>query len=115
MANPITSLHDLIVQEFGVSVHDETNPITDSVGIVATKICNNNPRRVSLTVINLGSNPLFLAPDNDVSIAKGIYVGANGGSMALDWRTDMEIIAHEWWGIAPAGADSVYVLSEVIG
>lgn len=111
---PPGSLADLIEREFGFAVHPELNRLTDSCETTATKLTSNNPRRVGLTVINLGTTALYLTPDNAPSASRGIYIGPNGGSMTLDWRVDMTLISYDWWGIAITSADPVFVQEVVI-
>lgn len=114
MSNSIGSVHTLIEEKYGVSSRPVVNPITSNVAIVATRILTDNPRRLSVLIMNTGANPVYIGLDNSVSSTRGIYLAAGGGAISLMWRDDFENQCHERWAIAVGGVSTIYVEENVI-
>lgn len=106
-------LADLLRDQFGVKTRPRVNPVVSQVETVATKLADNNPNRLALIVINLGTTAMYIGLDSEVSAEKGIYVGANGGSLALIWNEDFDMVAWEWFAVAITSANKVYVIEVV--
>lgn len=83
---------------------------TFPTGAAAIQVSNNDPEVVSLTFINLGANPVFLAPTNKVSATEGVLLGSNGGLLSLTVRDDALLPTLDWHALSPAGASTVYVI-----
>jgi len=109
----IKSLSDLIKTHYGFNTHPVLNGETDTAQIGVTKIANGNPRRIGLTITNLSPNSIYILPSNDVSASRGIYIGANGGSFALDWHIDLDLISWDWYAYA-AVASAILVLENIL-
>ena len=86
------------------------NPVASTVGVAATLWARNNPPRIELHFINLGANTAYISPTADVTATNGIPVAPNGGNVTLLEEEDGELVRVEWFGIAPAGAVSIFVL-----
>lgn len=108
------SLAQMLEALFGIRSYLRTNPEVSSVGVSASRILRGNPQRVSIVVFNLSANNVYIAPFNDVSATNGFYIAPNGGSVTMQWDRDFEMLSHEWWGIAPAGASNIYVMENII-
>lgn len=106
----VKSLSDLIFQMFGIRTVPRANPIVSTVGTSAIKILSENPLRTGLIIVNLSLSSLFISPTPDVSTTKGIYVSPGGGAYILKWEEDFELVSHEWYAIAGAAAQPIYVL-----
>lgn len=100
---------DIIEKLYGVKTYEVDNPLTTSVLTTATQILHSDPGGLQITVVNLGTNDLYLWTDNGVSASKGIQLQANGGSYEIDFTRFMTLPAREWWAIAPAGTTTVSV------
>jgi hypothetical protein len=107
------ALHAMIEALFGARTTHRENPVTNSVGVAATQILQANPMRVGLVLFNLSGNGVYIAPNNAVSLTRGIYLAPNGGGASLVWDRDFELLAQEWWAIATAAASTVYILEIV--
>ena len=107
------ALHEMLEALYGVKTYRRENPVTDSVGAAAEHILHGNPMRLSFVVFNLSANPVYIAPSNVVSAAHGFYLAPNGGSIAVSWDIDFELASDVWYGIAPAGASTIYVLENI--
>jgi len=107
-------LSDLLRARFGIETRESINPIVAAVGVAAVVVIRNHPDRVGFVIVNLSANPVYLAPDGGALATYGIRLDPNGGFLSMIWDEDFELVSHEWWGIAPAGASNIFV-SEVIG
>lgn len=76
-----------------------------------TKLVNNDPERISLTIINLGTADVYIKPRNDVSATSGILLTASGGSVSMDVRSDATLPSREWWAISGTTGQELFVLS----
>lgn len=108
------SLDDLLQAEYGFRSVPYINRLTSSVATTVTKIMNNNPKRVYVTITNLSNYDMYISPLNDVSSSKGIYVSPNGGAVTLKWREDFHLLEHEFFAIAIGGAANIFVMEGVV-
>ena len=92
--------------QFGGPVAEEDAGV--SVGTTATQIVAENPDGVVLAIVNNGSVPMWVSPNNKVSDTNGIQIAQNGGSMTLKPRDDGTLPARAWYGIAPSGPVNAY-------
>jgi len=106
-------LRELVRKELGVDTYVKINPNLTSVSATAQKMLNNNPDRVAFVAINLGSNPIMIAPDESVSSTYGIRLDANGGSLSMYYKEDFELVGFEYWAITTTGTSTLYTI-EVI-
>jgi len=86
------------------------NPVTASIGTAVARWANNNPNRIELHIVNLGTNNLFISPEPSVSSTRGILVGPSGGNASLLEDEDGELVRIEWYGVAVVAAVDIYVL-----
>jgi len=107
------ALSDAIDREFGVPTEPRINPVTNSVGTSIVRILGNNPNRMSFSIVNLGTSAMFIAPDNGPSTSRGIRLDAGGGSFSANWRDDAHLTGWDWFAIAEAAAQSIFVLEVV--
>ncbi len=107
-------LSSLLRERFKVETREILNPAAAVLGAAALQVLFNHPDRLGFSIINLSANPVYIAPDDGVLATRGIRLDPNGGSLSMVWDEDFELVSHEWFGIAPAGASQIYV-SEVIG
>lgn len=106
----INSVYDLVKNELGITVGVSENPITPTIPAnTVTRILPRNPRRVALTMINLGNSSVYIAPSEDVSTSKGILLTQVGGSISLTWKDDLTIVAEPWYAFS-SGGSTIYVL-----
>jgi hypothetical protein len=110
----VKSLADLIERQFSIRTTSRINPVADEVDIAVTQVLASNPKRVGLLILNLSANTIYIAPDENVSAARGILLAANGGSVSMKWDHDFEVVSLPWYGSATANNSDVFVLEEVI-
>jgi len=104
-------VYDLIERELKARITEEVNPVTSTVGTSVTQILREDPNRIAVVIINLGTNSLYIGFDREVSSSRGILLSANGGSYTAFWKEDFTLCARAMYAIAPAGAVNVYVLA----
>lgn len=104
------SLTRYVEGKFGVKTRTKTNPLATSVLTTVTKVLQNNPDRLSYTVVNLGGTALYLAFDNEVSSTRGILLVASGGSLTLNAEDDGELVGYELYGISATSSNNIFVV-----
>lgn len=109
------STADMIQALLGVKTFQRTNPVTATVGVAAELIARGSPQRAFLLVINLSANTIYIAPDNQAAVTRGIRLAPNGGSASLIWDRDLELVTQPWFGIATGAGSALYVLESIIG
>lgn len=87
----------------------ESNPTVDGT---AVRLVQNNPNRVEFTVVNLGTDSVFVSTSNQVSSSNGILIPANGGMTVLV-EEDGEVAGYDWYVIANSGTQQLFVQEEV--
>lgn len=99
---------DFLAKEFGGEVEyaDETK----TVGTTAAEVAGGDGERPALLFINLSANTIYVAPTPSVSTTRGIYLGANGGSVSMVVRDDLILPALQWHAVASAAGSSLYVI-----
>jgi hypothetical protein len=112
--NEIKSLHDLIQSFYGVETVHNINRTASSVGTTVSKICNSNPKRVYLTIINLSVNNVYVMFDGQVSSTRGIFISPSGGSFVLRWIDDFNLLSSEIYAVASANNSDLLIIEGVI-
>lgn len=110
-----TTIHALIDRLFGVRVETRDNPLVAQAATTVTQILRANPSRVALSVVNLGSNSVFLWSDALVSSTRGIRLTPNGGEATVLYDEDFTRVGYEWNVIASGGASEIAVQEVLIG
>lgn len=110
MVGPLSAA---IEREIGVPTEPRINPDTGSVGIAVIRVLPNNPNRFAFLIINLGTAAVFIAPDNAVSLTRGIRLAPSGGVFASNWREDGHLVGWNWFAISSAAAQDIFVLESV--
>ena len=104
------ALSQYSLRKFGQKTRALTNPVTDSCLTTVTALLRNNPDRLALLVVNLGTTAMYVAWDRGVGAAHGVYVAPNGGSMGLLADEDGELVGYELFGIAITSAVDILVV-----
>lgn len=111
----IKSLADMLERMYGVRTTHRINP-TDNVAFVAAvqPVLASNPKRLGFIVVNMGNNPLWLAPRDNPADNYGIELVANGGTTNMVWDEDFEMVNLPWYGISNAGGTNIFVMEVMI-
>ncbi len=115
---PPQNVRDLLSARVGVPVSNRSNgPVSLNVTTVAAQILKQDGARIAILFVNLGSNPVFVAPDG-IGINLGQNIGAKveplGGSLFMWWEEDGELVAYAWQAIAVGGSSGVLVVETII-
>lgn len=92
-------------------------PVTESEAAFSltastpTRILENNPERLSATIINLGASDVYVWISDLVSSTYGIYLAQSGGSVNVSVRDDQMLPTREWWAYSEATGGDVFVIS----
>lgn len=81
-----------------------------TIATTPTKVVDNNPEAVQLTIINLGAEDVYLRPANNPSTKAGILLLASGGSVSLNVRDDGMLPGRQWYGVSAAATSDMYFL-----
>ena len=100
---------DLIANKIGARVNYYKNQYASSAGSTISQIVKDDPNRLALMVINLGSYDLFLAPDPQVSATRGIFVASAGGSWGVEWQEDYILPILGWYAYAADTTDLLII------
>ncbi|MAH48062.1 hypothetical protein CMI37_19725 [Candidatus Pacearchaeota archaeon] len=110
----IYSVYDLIekIYDAKVSVEDPTTNL--SIGTSDLIIAQTNPRRIALVIVNLSSNIVYIKPKAPASSTSGIRLAPSGGSVSMNFTTDLHLPAQEWHAIASGAGSAIYITSVVL-
>lgn len=106
----VASLADLIQNRFGAKTDYRINPMVEEVDIAVTQIFNNNPKRFGLVVVNMSGNTVYLAPDAQVSAARGFLLVPNGGSIHFNWIEDFQLCMLPYYGMSTGDNSDIFSL-----
>ena len=83
-----------------------------TVGTTASRIVLNNPRRVKLTLLNLGASDVYVGFDSSVTTSAGLKLVAATGFLESNASDDGEEVLSEFWAISGSASQTV-MISEV--
>lgn len=88
-----------------------TRPVESSLNATtaAQRLFQNNPNRVEFTVVNLGTQNVFIGLGNQVSSTFGMLIPPNGGLTMLV-EEDGETVGYDWNVAASSGSQPLYML-----
>jgi len=111
----ISSLAELLELRYGVRTTHRINPTNNTVFVAAVQpVLPSNPKRLGFVIVNMGDNPMWIAPRDAVADDYGIELVANGGSMSLRWNVDFEMVTLPYYGISNAGGTVIFVMEVTI-
>lgn len=93
----------------GVLAH--TNEVI-SVGTTQQQIMGNDPERVSVLLINLSSNTIFIGFNEGVGSSDGIILTPSGGNVAYDVTNDYILPTLQVNAVADGITSDLYVLTQ---
>lgn len=107
-------LTDAIKGLYGFKAVTRQNPEVLVLQVAVTRFLPTDDDRLAFVIVNLGVNIAYINISNDVSATNGIELSANGGSVAMNFKEDFDMVGSCWYGTAPGGAVNILVL-EVSG
>lgn len=109
MPGPMTpALQSLIEKQ--VSGKFEASPISLTVGLTPQKIIGHNFERVTMAIVNLGTDNLFIWTNPSVSLTHGIKLAGNGGFLSLNAKDDFILVGHEWYGLMDVAPGDISIM-----
>lgn len=110
----MTSLHELIDQQFGVRTRPAENRETQAMTTGSALVLRSDSTRLAATIVNLGQSDVFLRPRRPPTSTVGIRLGPNGGSMQLLAGEDFALVGVDWFGVTAVGTSTLYTLEVLI-
>lgn len=110
----MADIGDYYLRMWGIPTGHRENPLIAQVGVAVLQLIGGNPNRLSLYVVNLSANIIYLAPDEQVAADHGLYLAPNGGSIVLKRHEDFEFVTLPFWVVASGAASDLWC-AEVFG
>ena len=105
----IRSVYELVEARLGLRLDFKISS-AQTVGTSSETIAANNPGRTNLTIINVSTTTLYVAPVNVASSSNGIILAASGGSLSLNYNDDLIQPALQWNGVASGSGSAIFVI-----
>lgn len=93
----------------GILAH--TNEVVQ-IGTSQTQVMGNDPERVSVLLINLSSNTIFIGFNEGVGSNDGIILTPSGGNVAYDVTNDYILPTLQVNAVADGVTSDLYVLTQ---
>ena len=100
---------EFVGRKYGGIVADDDTVV--SIGVTDTAVVGVDPERVFVLCVNLSVNTVYLGYDSAVGSARGIILGANGGSYQVDVEEDFMLPTRALRAVATGGSSSMYVVT----
>ncbi len=81
------------------------------VGLSLLVVAANNPDRISLTLVNLGTTVIVVSPTQATTLTHGIRLDPSGGTLTLDLVEDGILPTREWTAVSDLAGGALYALS----
>lgn len=100
---PVLFLRDRFGGDF------EEDEETVDVGTASVRVVYNDPEAVALTLVNTGSDNIYVAPSNLVSATFGVVL-LPGGSVSVTVRDDATLPTREWWALGASAGQTLHYI-----
>lgn len=97
-----------ITKEYGGAGEEVTTEVIVSAAV--TRLVKSDPDRLGLLFVNLGTDSVYLTPDNRPSTTRGLFLVNNGGQVSLFVKDDLTLPSREWYATTASGISTVYVV-----
>lgn len=109
-----SSLFQQIEQEFGVRTRSAENREDVTIDTTSTIVLRADGGRLAFTIINLGSNAVFIRPNNAATATLGIRIAPGGGSVSMNFKDDFSLVGKEFHAITSSSTSTIYTNEEII-
>jgi len=106
-------IQDIIDKNFGVKTTVLINPLISASAVTTQLLCRANPKRLALSMINLGTFNVYVLPHPSVSATKGYLLPPLGQGMSLNIQDDFILPSLDWYVIG-TGVSSLLILETLI-
>jgi len=113
VAAPAKNVRELLARRWGVTLANRANEMLSVVPAALVTILRGDPNRTAFLLVNQGGFIVFAAPAGiglDPRSGQGVRVDPNGGSLALLWEEDGEMVSWEWLATASGGNTAVSII-----
>ena len=102
----LSIIHDLLGANVGFTL--DTVTVTTTSAVVIPR----NPNRVTVNIINIGANAVWMAFDQTaIANTRGLVLVGNGGSMSLTVRDSSILPLLSIEGVTASSTSDVYVVT----
>lgn len=108
MADAIGAAAQFVAQQYGGGFVVRSGTV--AVGVAPVVIVPNDPDRVAVIVINIGTTQVTLAFRGDLTAGQGIVLLDNGSAYSVNVRDDAILPAWEHNGISNLAGGSIFVV-----
>jgi len=95
----------------GEVLEQDSSPLVSSTTV---QILANNPDRMGLVMMNLGTGDMFVSFNPNVSTQLGIKLAANGGFISMKLRDDFTMITRAYYAISPSVNGNIYIVEYIL-
>jgi hypothetical protein len=99
---------DFLESRFGGRLRERSTVVV--VGTSIVNLTRYDGERVSLTLVNLGTNDVFFGPISDPSSSKGIRLGLSGGTFSVNVEQDSILPCLEYNAVSSLAGQTLFVL-----
>lgn len=105
---------DLTFARIGARGTVYSNRAASAATSTAAIIARQTPARVNLLLVNLSAFDIYVGPFPDVSATKGLLLSPAGGSLSLEYLTDLDLVSINWYAITAAASAAMLILETLI-
>ena len=105
---------DVLAERYGQNVSYEESPEGSEVGVASAVLVPANPQRVSLTIINMSANTVYVRPRRPALATGSIVLVPAGGHTSVDLDSDTVLPIFDWHAIASGANSDVYWVGTVL-
>ena len=102
-------LQEILERRYGIVIRPEFTPKIFAITTDEQLILKDNPDRLSILLVNMGTEVCYVHTTREVSSALGIYLDKNGGGIEMPYEIYGYLIGQEWW-CEGAGNTNLYVV-----
>lgn len=111
--SPFNSTRSLIKAAFGFGIHLQPKETMLTVGTSVVAAGNQGAQRAAITFSNPGTQQIVIGITSGITATTGLVVPV-GGVLAFNWYFDGEIVMQQFYAIAAASSQTLYILESVI-
>ena len=104
---------DIISKNMGVKTSYSISPLISQATTTIQKVARSNPRRLGLSVVNLGAYTAYLLPHPSVSSSNSYVLAAGGQGMVFSVMEDFILPSLDWYIVA-TGTSAIMTIEILI-
>jgi hypothetical protein len=94
--------------QYGGPTDEQDTEMT--LGVTPSRIVDNDPDALALTIINLGANTVYVMFDLNPTTTRGIQLNASGGFVSFNVNDDQTLPTRQWYGVTASGTSDIFAI-----